>query len=425
MKIGFVSLPLSGHLLPMTGLARALRARGHEAVFIGVPDSAPIVRAAGLEFVPCGEAEYPSGSVARVWGPVAHLQGLETIRYAFEQILPDFLAMTLRHLPRRLAETGVDALVIDIVHRFAELAPMSMNIPFVQVWNILHFDFSAATPPNSTSWPHETTPEALARNLDGVKQLAALSAPRLPIARAFAEQAGLAIDWSQPDATASRLAVITQTPEMFDFPGIRWPGQFHYAGPLSDPGARPTVPFPWDRLDGRPLIYASMGTLVNGSASVRRAILDAAGRLQDYQVVYSFGGNVSPGELGAVPANVIAVATAPQPELLKRAVLCVTHAGLNTVLEALGEGVPMVAIPVGYDQPGVAARIAHHGVGMFIPVQELTAEALLARIRTVLADDTYRDAAHRFRDALARIPGPQRAADLVEQAFAGVPSPAA
>ena len=423
MKIGFVSLPLSGHLLPMTALGRALQARGHEVVFLGVPDIAPIVEAAGLGFVPCGEAEYPPGAVARVWGPVAHLQGLETLRYAFEEILPDFLAATLRHLPHLLAEAGIEALVIDIIHRFAELAPMSMNLPFVQVWNILHFDFSAATPPNTMSWPYETTPEARARNVEGVKQLGALAAPRLPIARAFAERAGLAIDWSQPNPTGSQLAVITQTPEIFDFPGIQWPPQFHHAGPLSDAKARAPVPFAWDRLDGRPLVYASMGTLVNGSVAVRRAILDAAGRLEDHQVVFAVGSNVDLDGLGPIPPNVVAVPSAPQLALLERAVLCITHAGLNTVLEALGAGVPMVAIPVGYDQPGVAARIAHHGVGAFIDVAELTADALSDRIRTVLGHERYRAAAGRFRDALARIDGLGRATNIVERAFVGVRSP--
>jgi zeaxanthin glucosyltransferase len=46
-------------------------------------------------------------------------------------------------------------------------------------------------------------------------------------------------------------------------------------------------------------------------------------------------------------------------ELLKRATVCITHAGLNTVLESLAQGVPQLAIPITYDQPGVAARIAH------------------------------------------------------------------
>jgi hypothetical protein len=59
MKIGFVSMPLSGHLNPMTALARRVKSRGNEVVFFGVPDVEPFARAAGLDFVPYGEAKYP------------------------------------------------------------------------------------------------------------------------------------------------------------------------------------------------------------------------------------------------------------------------------------------------------------------------------------------------------------------------------
>ena len=52
MKIGFVSIPISGHLNPMTALARKLQSRGNEVVFIGVPDVEPFAHAAGLDFVP-------------------------------------------------------------------------------------------------------------------------------------------------------------------------------------------------------------------------------------------------------------------------------------------------------------------------------------------------------------------------------------
>jgi zeaxanthin glucosyltransferase len=51
-KIGFLSLPLTGHLNPMTALARKMQSRGNEVVFIGVPDIEPVARAANLEFTP-------------------------------------------------------------------------------------------------------------------------------------------------------------------------------------------------------------------------------------------------------------------------------------------------------------------------------------------------------------------------------------
>jgi zeaxanthin glucosyltransferase len=105
--------------------------------------------------------------------------------------------------------------------------------------------------------------------------------------------------------------------------------------------------------------------------------------LEDVQAVLSVGKNISPENLVRIPSNTIVVRSAPQIELLRRAALGITHAGLNTVLESLARGVPMVAIPIGYDQPGVAARIAHHGVGEFMEVEDLTVEGLSKRIQAV------------------------------------------
>jgi len=237
------------------------------------------------------------------------------------------------------------------------------------------------------------------------------------VARSHAEKARLKIDWNDPAATVSKLAVITQTPKEFDFPGIPWPAQFHYAGPFHDDEGRGLVPFPWEQLTGKPLIYASLGTLVNGLEDVYKHILKAVEHLEDVQVVLSVGKNISPENLGRIPSNTIVVRSAPQIELLKRAALCITHAGLNTVLESLAHGVPMVAIPIGYDQPGTAARIAHHGVGEFMELDELTTERLRGLIEKILQDLSYRERADYFRKLISKTRGLDVAADIIEQAF--------
>ena len=61
MKIGFVSLPFTGHLNPMATLARKMQTRGYEVVFIGIPDIESSIRSAGLIFAPHCEKEFPSG----------------------------------------------------------------------------------------------------------------------------------------------------------------------------------------------------------------------------------------------------------------------------------------------------------------------------------------------------------------------------
>jgi hypothetical protein len=127
----------------------------------------------------------------------------------------------LEQLPGKIAKTGLNALVLDSVYRFLELVPMHLRLPYAQIWPTLHFDFSGSTPLALYSWPHETSPEALARNVAGLQIVREIRAPTMPIARAYAERNKLEIDWSNPAATVSKLAVITQTPKEFDHSRFR------------------------------------------------------------------------------------------------------------------------------------------------------------------------------------------------------------
>lgn len=417
MKIGFISLPVVGHLNPMTALARRVQSRGHEVVFIGVPDVEPFARAAGLKFVPFCENEYPAGSVAKLLAPVSKLHGLEVTHWTVRETSGDLFRAASKYLPQKLAETHVEALVIDTIHAFLELVPMSLGMPYAHVWNVLHIDLSGATPPCFFSWPHESTAQAVARNLEGVKVASKIFAPVVPFAVSYAEKMGLQIDWNDFTPTTSKLAVITQTPKEFDYPGIPWPAQFHYTGPFHDEHGREPIAFPWKELTGKPLVYASFGTLVNGMQKVYKTVLRAVEQLPGIQVVLSVGNNVKPECLGSIPTNVIVVPAVPQIELLKRAQLCITHAGLNTALESLAQGVPMVAIPIGYDQPGVAARIAHHGVGDFVEIEDLTVERVRELVDKVLNNPAYREKARWFENVIAQTRGLDLAAEVIERAF--------
>jgi zeaxanthin glucosyltransferase len=417
MRIGFVSMPLSGHLNPMTALARRLQSRGNEVVFFGVPDVEPFARAAGLDFVPYGKAEYPAGSIDKVYSSVATMRGFEVVQYSCMDLNPDLTRVAFDYLADKLTTTGVEVLVVDAVHFFIELVPLSLSIPYVHIWTVLHLDFSGATPPSLCSGPLDSSPEGLNRNAENLRKLGAIFGPLAEVARSYAEKVGLNIDWSDPAATVSKLAVITQTPKEFDFPGIPWPAQFHYAGPFHDDKGRAPVPFPWEQLTGKTLIYTSLGTLVNGLEGAYKHILKAVEPLEDVQVVLSVGKNISPENLGRIPSNTIVVRSAPQIKLLKRAALCITHAGLNTVLESLAHGVPMVAIPIGYDQPGNAARIAHHGTGEFLELDELTTKRLRELIEKVLQDPSYHERADYFQSVISRTRGLDVAADIIEQAF--------
>ena len=323
----------------------------------------------------------------------------------------------LKSLPEIVRTNGVDALLVDTVQFYAELGPMQLGMPYVHVANGLHWDYSGYTPLCVYGWPHETTPGALARNREGVAKWAEVFRSANGGTRAHAESVGLEIDWNDLSSTVSPWASVSQTPSAFDFESSHWPSQFHHTGPFHDGRGREKVDFPWERLTGEPLIYASMGTILNGRVDVFQTIVAALVKNKKLQLVLSIGDQVDPKRIGPVPSNAIIVKRAPQLELLKQASVCITHAGLNAVLESLAQGVPQLAIPIAYDQPGVAARIAQKQTGVVTSLDKLTADHLSTLLNEVLINVTYRDNACKLQKAIAEANGLSLAADLIEEAL--------
>jgi MGT family glycosyltransferase len=214
----------------------------------------------------------------------------------------------------------------------------------------------------------------------------------------------------------STLAQICHQPAEFEFPREELPKHFHFVGPYQGDVGRVPAQFPYERLTGQPLIYASMGTLQNRLSWVFGNIAEACAEL-DHQLVISLGDNASTGFTSRLPGSPLVVGYAPQLELLQRASLTITHAGMNTTLESLRAGVPMVAIPVTNDQPGVASRIARCGVGEFLPVIRLAPSSLKHAVKKVLRSDSYKRNALRLQEAISSSGGVKLAGDIIEQAI--------
>ncbi|MBV8278349.1 MAG: glycosyltransferase family 1 protein [Verrucomicrobia bacterium] len=402
MKLGFISLNLPGHINPMSALARHLQARGHEVVFLYSS------HANGLPCVPGNDRDPVNESRPEV----SRLQGEGALAFAVGLILERSEAM-LRSMPSMIEAPGVDALIIDPIQFYVELAAIKLGVPYIHAAVALHLDYSGYTPFPLCGDPYETTPEALARNRQGVAKFTKMLLNEG--VHAYAKEAGLDVNWEDGGSTISKLAWLTQTPREFDFPTAHWPAEFHYTGPYHDGKGREPMDFPWDRLTGEPLIYSSMGTILNGNAEVFRTIAAGVAKHKDVQLVLSIGDQLEPEQIGRVPKNAIIVKRAPQLELLKLASVCITHSGLNTVLESLTQGVPQVAVPVTFEQPGIAARIAYHQTGVVTSLEKLTPGHLSKLLREVMEDPMYQANARRIQRAIANADGLTTACDVIEQ----------
>jgi UDP:flavonoid glycosyltransferase YjiC (YdhE family) len=414
-RIGILSFSSPGHYYPLTALGRRLQARGHDVVYFQVADLERPVRAAGLRFRQIGREDFPPGSLRARDEEVGKLSGLAALRCGLRGIERKAL-MLFRDAPAAIRDEGVDSLIVDQIEMAGGSVAEHLGLPFVSVAAALPVNTDPGIPPCTFPWPHRTGVGARLRNRVGN---AAFDWIISGVLRTINRQRRA---WGLPPAPGlnalfSGLAQVTQLPAALELPGRCLPPHFHHTGPWTDGAGRAPVDFPWSRLDpGRPLVYASMGTLQNGILRTFRVIAAACAGL-GLQLVISLGGGQDPALLGGLPGDPVVVGYAPQLDLIRRSALTISHGGLNTALESLARGVPMVVLPVTYDQPGVAARVEWSGVGRSIPVGRLTVDRLRAAVRTVLDDRAYRARAGQLRASIEAADGLNRAADVIEKAF--------
>jgi len=411
--IGLITLEVSGHLNPSTTLARELIARGHRVTLFARLDAEAKARAAGLGFEALGAAAFPLGSSAASSDELGRLEGAAALRYTLH-MLREQGRLLLTEAPERLRAARLDLLLIDEICPAAEAIAEALHVPYVTISNALALRADPALPPPISGWRYHPGRLARLRNrlatgvIEGLERFSRGEIHRYRAAHGLPAHAG-----------QMRRAAIAQQPAFFDYPRAAQPEWFHHAGPFHDEASGDAVDFPFDRLDGRPLIFASMGTLQNQQFEVFHTIAEAGAGL-DAQLVITLGrrGAPTPPLLRALPGMPLVVPYAPQRELLARAAVAITHAGLNTALEALVHGVPMVALPVTNDQPGVAARLERLGVAEVVSRAALEPAVLRRAIHRVMVEPSYRQAAWAARAQLARRPGAAIAADIIERVLA-------
>lgn len=411
---GILCLEATGHLNTMFPLGRELQRRGHCVTVFSGSGGQTKAQAAGFSFCdiysagdrkPGGKTQIPSAKVEK-------LRGLASIRYTLQKFAQ--IAQTrLQQAPAIIKEHGVEALLVDLSIFEGGTIADHLNLPYVTVCCVLPFYQDPTIPPITTTWLYNPALWAQLRNRVGYSLVDRLAQPVWQVICQYRQKWNLPA-YKHTNDIFSKLAIITRHISEFEFPR-QLPPHFHFTGPFHNFIEREPVEFPFEKLNGKPLIYASMGTMQNHLDYVFRTIAEACANL-NAQLVISLGGGLDPEAFPNLPGSPLVVKYAPQLELLQKATLNITHAGLNTTLESLSYGVPMVAIPVTDDQPGVAARIAWSGAGEFVPLSRLSVPSLRQTIKRVCTQQSYKQNATRLQEAIRRTGGVSRAADIIEQA---------
>jgi MGT family glycosyltransferase len=328
------------------------------------------------------------------------------IRIALHRIGAE-MEVFLNAYPRAIQATGVNTLIMGEISLTGPTVAEMLQLPYFIVSTSIPHNFGW----ESSFTAHGAWLDRLQREILEVSILRMKGPVRLKLDQ-YRRRLGLrsirSIGESHPE-----LAHITQWPRCLDLRRVVLPKNFFYTGPFVDEAVREPVPFPWERLDGRPVVYASLGTTRKTDPAVFTRIAQACHEL-NLQLVITLGGRRDPASFSEFPGDPVVVKNAPQLLLLKRAQVVVTHAGPNTVLETLMQGKPMVALPVRLDQPAVATRLHQCGVAEVLRFDQRSAEEVRAALVKVCSDPRYRQAAETLQKELQSLSGLVWAADIIE-----------
>jgi zeaxanthin glucosyltransferase len=409
----------TGHLNPMSALGHELQRRGHHITVFARLDSEVRAISEGFAFHAIGASEFPLGASTQILQRIGELGGLAGLRYNLQMVKLD-AETRLRESPAAMQAAKIDALLVDQFSLGGGTIADRLDIPRIDVCNGLPLNREIQLPPTFTSWSYNASHWPNIRNRIGYALADYLVSPARQVVSAYRKQYNLPL-YAHPDESFSKLAQLSQLPKELDFPRKALPSCFHYTGPYRELSSPTSVSFPFEKLTGQPLIYASLGSFLGFRTDIFLAIAEACVGL-DVQLVIALGNEsylkALLKALPTLPGSPIVVAYAPQLELLKRTAITITHAGTNTVLDSLSNGIPMVAIPLTIDQPGLASRLAWAGAAEVVPPKQISVIRLREAIERVLTDGSYRQNALRLKSAIHQAGGVSRAVDIIEKVVA-------
>ena len=392
----FTTFEFGGHVTPALATAARLQARGRRVLVVSDEATREEAQGFGLPFQPWRTApNRPDKAIAneplRDWECATPA---EVISMLLDRLMTGaaaaYAADTLQVLDANpgAAMVSQELLLGCMVAAEARGAPLALHT--ANVWPLPTLEgvppFGPGLAPPATEqdrWFQGLIREASRGFYDA-------GLPDLNAARAARGLAPLARTLDQIDAAG---LILLSAARAYDFaPEAGLPAPFVYAGPQARvPAWAAPWNSPWSEDDARPLVLVSFSTLYQAQEPVIRRVIEALATLPVRGVV-TLGPQLDVADFPSPGENVHVVASASHDALMPQLAAIVTHAGHGSAIRPVLNGVPLVCLPMGRDQPDNAARIVARGAGLRLDPAAPAAEIAAAVMRLV-EEPAFRDAA--------------------------------
>ncbi len=414
MRVFQTLLAFSGNAPPQLALTRELVKRGHEVRVVAHSAARARIEQTGAEFVairkwlPDLDITHPETDPIRDWEARTPLGAAKRMRDA--PIAP--LRDAVRENVELLGDWGADVVVFDWLFIAAPVAAEYAGIPAVALVHCPYPLPVRGAPPLFSGLKPMAGPLGAARDRLLNAMTSRFTATGLPMLNDVRAEHGLTPlkDWN--DQVRSVRAIYVMTAPELDFSSkAQLPPNVHYVGPAFEPFEKQWESL-WPSENADPLVLISFSTSYMNQRALAQRVLDAVAGLR-VRALLTAGPALDPSQL-RIPDNARSVAFVSHRTVLPHAALVITHAGWQTVNAALADGVPLVCIPDGRDQPDNAARVvvAHAGVRVS---KKSSPEKLRRVISQALVDQSIKQGARAMAGALASSNGATVIANELER----------
>jgi zeaxanthin glucosyltransferase len=411
-RIGIIAPPTLGHVNPLLTLGKELIKKGHTVVFFQLEEMKQHILDAGIEFHKIGRL-IPSDTMQNMKQQLGQLAGLDAMRYWQKRQIGLF-KVWFAELPGAFKKENVNFLLVDQSDATGSTIAEAKQIPYVTICMGLDMDWEKNIPPFFSPRQYDTSTAVLRGNkmamTEFVKEFD-------PLFKSINDQR---IKYNLPTYDpyknmypVSPYAQIAQMPSFLDYPRIEKPDHFYNVGPFIDDTPM-DIPFPFEKLNGKPLVYISLGTILNMRPDIFN-LVGASFKDIVVQLAISLGNKQVDLNMDIFPPETIIVSYAPQKEVLAKAKLCITHGGMNTVMDALSNAVPVLVVPISFDQPGTAGRMKYLNVGEYIQYKALSEVAINKTVKKIFSTKSYYENAAKMKEQFLQLNGKDQAINIIER----------
>ena len=384
MNIMFFSIPAHGHTNPTIEVVRALTQRGHRVRYYSFEPFRARIEDAGAEFVSCDDALPPAP------GDLDRRMGRD-----FSLLMEMVIGVTAQLHPRMEEEMRTfrpDCIVSDSICIWGKLFAKRFDVPLVVSTTTFAFN--------------RYTAKLMKQSLRDVL-LMVTGMPRVMKQLGTLEALGYepkgVIELLQND---NETDTIVYTSRKFQPRAETFSDRYAFVGPSVVPTVRD------ETRKERPLVYVSLGTVLNRNQDFYRACI-AALRQVNCDAVLSVGPDTDIGALGQLPEHIKVYPRVNQMEVLAHTDAFITHCGMNSVMESLYMGVPMALFPQHPEERAVANRVAELGAG--VPLRSARERDIRDAVMKLLGEPSYINNAGTLAKDMRSCGGAQEAAAFIER----------